>query len=46
MRVWIPGSILGAWALLAMSVYLLPLSPNLIQLEHILVPPGEGALLG
>jgi peptide/nickel transport system permease protein len=46
MRVWIPGGILGMWALLAMSVYVLPLSPNLIQLEHILVPPGEGALLG
>jgi len=46
MRTWIPGGILGAWALLAISVYILPLSPNLIQLEHILVPPGEGALLG
>jgi len=46
MRVWIPSGILGAWALLALSVYVLPLSPNLIQLEHILMPPGEGALLG
>ena len=46
MRVWLPAGILGGWTLLALGAYLLPLTPNLIHLEQILTPPGQGAWLG
>ncbi len=46
MRVWLPAGVLALWGLLAVSVWILPLTPNLIHLEHILAPPGPGAWLG
>jgi peptide/nickel transport system permease protein len=46
MRVWFPAAMLTLWGLLAVSVWILPLTPNLIHLEHILAPPGPGAWLG
>ena len=46
MRVWLPAGVLALWGLLAVSVWILPLTPNLIHLEHILAPPGPSALLG
>jgi peptide/nickel transport system permease protein len=46
MRLWFPAGVLAIWGLLAVSVWVLPLTPNLIHLEHILAPPGSGAWLG
>jgi peptide/nickel transport system permease protein len=46
MRLWFPAGVLALWGLLAVSVWVLPLAPNLIHLEHILAPPGPGAWLG
>ena len=46
MRLWFPAGVLALWGLLAVSVWVLPLTPNLIHLEHILTPPGPGAWLG
>jgi len=46
MRIWFPAGVLALWGLLAISVWILPLTPNLIHLEHILTPPGPGAWLG
>ena len=46
MRLWFPAIVLTLWGLLAASVWVLPLAPNLIHLEHILAPPGPGAWLG
>jgi peptide/nickel transport system permease protein len=46
MRLWFPAGVLGLWGLLAISVWVLPLTPNLIHLEHILTPPEQGAWLG
>lgn len=46
MRIWIPAGVLMLWAVCALGGQLLPLSPNLIHLEQILVPPGGEALLG
>jgi peptide/nickel transport system permease protein len=46
MRLWFPAGVLGLWGLLAVSVWVLPLTPNLIHLDHILTPPGPGAWLG
>jgi len=46
MRLWIPAGVLALWGLLAASVWVLPLTPDLIHLEHILAPPGPGAWLG
>jgi peptide/nickel transport system permease protein len=46
MRLWLPAGVLALWGLLAVSVWVLPLTPNLIHLEHILTPPGSGAWLG
>ena len=45
-RNWLPAAMLLGWAGLAMSVQFLELSPNLIQLEQILSPPGSTGLLG
>jgi peptide/nickel transport system permease protein len=46
MRVQIPVLILALWALLAVTAQTLPLSPNQVQLEHILDTPSAQALLG
>ena len=46
MRVWIPLSVLGLWALLSVSGQYLSLTPNLIHLENILAAPGYDAPLG
>jgi peptide/nickel transport system permease protein len=46
MRSLVPAGFLGLWALLALTVSYLPLTPNLVSLESILVPPGTGAVLG
>jgi len=46
MRFWLPVGVLACWGVLAASVWVLPLNPNLIHLEHILAPPGAGAWLG
>ena len=46
MRLWLAAGVLAIWGLLAVSVWVLPLTPNLIHLEHILTPPGPGAWLG
>jgi peptide/nickel transport system permease protein len=46
MGVRVSAGILGFWVLCALGMHFLPLSPNLIQLEQILAPPGQGALLG
>jgi peptide/nickel transport system permease protein len=46
MRLWFPAGVLAIWGLLAVSVWVLPLTPNLIHLAHILAPPGPGAWLG
>jgi peptide/nickel transport system permease protein len=46
MRLWFPAGVLTLWGLLAISVWILPLTPNLIHLEHILAPPAPGAWLG
>ena len=45
-RGWLPAGILLGWALIALGVQFLSLSPNQIHLEQILAPPGHGALLG
>lgn len=46
MRSLVPAGFLGFWALLALTASYLPLTPNLVALESILVPPGPGAILG
>jgi peptide/nickel transport system permease protein len=46
MRTSLSMGILGLWALFAISAQFLPLTPNLIHLEHILAPPTTDALLG
>lgn len=46
MRSLLPAGFIGLWALLALTAGYLPLTPNLISLESILVPPGAGAILG
>lgn len=42
----IPVAIIVCWCLLALFGPLLPLQPNEIALEKILLPPGEGSVLG
>ena len=42
----IPVLVLAGWALLSISAEYLPLQPDHIQLESILMTPGEAALLG
>jgi peptide/nickel transport system permease protein len=46
MRLWLPLAVLLLWAAAALGAQLLPLTPNLIQLEQILATPGAGAVLG
>jgi peptide/nickel transport system permease protein len=46
MRLWFPAALLAFWGLLALGAGFLPLTPDLIRLEHILGPPAPGAWLG
>jgi len=43
---WAPGLLLGLWALLGLSSFVLDLAPNRVELDAILAPPGESSLLG
>ena len=43
---WLPLLVIAIWALIAFIGPLLPLSPDHIELAHILAPPGADALLG
>jgi peptide/nickel transport system permease protein len=43
---WLPLVIISLWALTAFIGPLLPISPNQIELTHILLPPGQEVLLG
>lgn len=46
MRLWIPIGILSAWVLAALLGGWFSTSANLIDLQHILLPPGIPGLLG
>lgn len=46
MRIWLPGALLVLWSSLAVLGPALPLSPNHIDLPHILLGPGSAAWLG
>jgi peptide/nickel transport system permease protein len=46
MRTSLSMGIFGLWVLFALGAPFLPLTPNLIHLEQILVPPEADALLG
>jgi len=46
MRMPLSMGILGLWALFAISVQFLPLTPDLIHLKQILAPPAPDAWLG
>jgi len=43
---WLPLVIISLWLLLAIIAPLLPLAPERVVLESILLPPGQGAILG
>jgi peptide/nickel transport system permease protein len=43
---WVPGLLLGLWALLGLASFVLELAPNRVELGSILAPPGESSLLG
>lgn len=43
---WLPCAIISLWAILAITGPLLSISPDQIELTHILVPPGHEAVLG
>lgn len=46
MRFWLPVSVLLIWAVLAIAGPLAGLQPELIRLDKIIAPPGDGAWLG
>ena len=46
MRLWLPLSIIGIWGVMALVSPVLPLTPNTIDLTHILVGPGQDRWLG
>ena len=50
MRHWLTGTVpvalLMLWAVLAIGAQYLPLQPDVIHLQQILEPPGDGAVLG
>ena len=50
MRYWLTGTVpvalLMLWAVLAIGAQYLPLQPDVIHLQQILEPPGDGAVLG
>ncbi|HHI92927.1 MAG TPA: ABC transporter permease [Gammaproteobacteria bacterium] len=43
---WLPLAVIVLWALVALTASFLPLAPDQIALEHILLPPGSGLWLG
>ncbi len=45
-RPWLPMAVCLLWALLAIAGSWLPLDPNQIHLDSILLAPGTGAILG
>ncbi len=45
-RLWLPAAVLLAWGLLAALAPILPLSPDAIDLTHILSPPAADGWLG
>ena len=46
MRLWLPLSIIGAWAFVAILYPVLPLTPDAIDLTNILSPPSLAHWLG
>jgi peptide/nickel transport system permease protein len=46
LAVLLPVALLTLWAVLSIGAHLLPLQPDVIQLQQILAVPGDGALLG
>ena len=46
MRLWLPLGIIGIWGVIALVSPVLPLSPNTIDLTHILAGPGQDHWLG
>ncbi|NOX93020.1 MAG: ABC transporter permease [Gammaproteobacteria bacterium] len=43
---WLPLAVIVLWALVALTVSFLPLAPDQVVLEHILLPPGSELWLG
>jgi len=43
---WLPLTVVGGWALVALTSPLLSIAPDHIELTRILAPPGLGGLLG
>jgi len=43
---WLPLMVIVVWALVALTASFLPLTPDKIALEHILLPPGNELWLG
>ncbi len=43
---WLPLAVMILWALVALTASFLPLTPDQIALEHILLPPGSELWLG
>ncbi len=46
MRLWLPGAVLLIWFVMAIAGPFFALQPDYIQLDKIIVPPGEGAWFG
>ena len=46
MRLYLPVLVVLVWIAVALLGHVLPLTPDLIALEHILDPPSTGAVLG
>jgi len=43
---WLPMAVIVLWTLVSLTASILPLTPDKIALEHILMPPGSELLLG
>jgi len=43
---WLPLAVIVLWALVALTASFLPLTPDQVVLEHILLPPGSELWLG
>ena len=46
MRLWIPLGIMTTWGIMALLGLALPLTPNTVDMTHILVEPGQDYWLG
>jgi peptide/nickel transport system permease protein len=46
LTVMLPVALLTLWAILSIGAHVLPLHPDVIDLQQILAAPGDGALLG